>query len=119
MRPDRPIIGGIVCLATGIALIVAYCNGATSFFAAYPFTGCKLHIDLTTTGPGVLGGMALIALGLLFMVWALLAAIVSQIRLLFHRDEMMDGITDRYRAPTFESDDYLSVIPPVEHKHDA
>ena len=30
MRPDRPVIGAIVCLATGVALIVDYCHGATS-----------------------------------------------------------------------------------------
>jgi len=119
MRPDRPVIGGIVCLATGIALIVGYCHGTTSFFAAYPFSGSTLHIDLTTTGPGVLGGLALIAIGLVFMVWAVLAAIVSQFGLLLHRDDAMDSIIDRYSAPSFEPDQYPSAIPTAEHKHDA
>jgi hypothetical protein len=119
MRPDRPVIGGIVCLATGIALIVGYCNGTSSFFASYPLAGCKLHIDLTTTGPGVLGGLLLIAVGVLFMAWALLAAFVSQLRLLLHRDEQLESIVGRYRAPTFESDDYQIVPPEAEHKHRA
>jgi hypothetical protein len=119
MRPDRPVIGAVVCLSTGIALIVAYCHGTTSFLAAYPFSGSTLHIDLTTTGPGVLGGLALVAIGLLFMVWALLAAIVSQISLLFHRDEHIDSILDRYSAPSFEPDQYPSAIPTTERKRDA
>ncbi len=67
MKPDRPLIGAVVSLAAGIAAILAYCNGSTAFNAGYPFSVCQIHIDLTTTGPAVLGGMALIALGLLLM----------------------------------------------------
>ena len=79
MKPDRPLIASLLSLAGGIGLIVGYCNGATSFNAAYPFSGSMLHIDLTTTGPGVLGGLGLIALGLVLMAWALVAAVISQI----------------------------------------
>lgn len=79
MKPDRPLIASLLALAGGLSLILGYCNGSTSFNAAYPFNGSILHIDITTTGPGVLGGLALIALGLLLMAWALIAAVVSQI----------------------------------------
>jgi len=118
MRPDRPVIGGVVCLATGIALIVAYCHGATSASAVYPFSGSMLHIELTTTGPAVLGGLSLIAIGMLFLLWALLAAIVSQIGLLFHREDRMEGIFERYRGPSFESDDYPDRTPMKEREHE-
>ena len=117
MRPDRPVIGGVVCLATGIALIVAYCHGATSASAVYPFSGSTLHIELTTTGPAVLGGLLLTAIGVLFLVWSLLAAIVSQISLLFHRGDRMESILEKYREPSFE-DDYPNNIPLKEREHE-
>jgi hypothetical protein len=69
-------------LAGGLGVILGYCQGASTFNAAYPFSGSTLHIDVTTTGPGVLGGLALIAAGLVLMVWAVLAAIVGQIGVL-------------------------------------
>jgi hypothetical protein len=103
MKPDRPVIGAIVCLATGVALIVAYCHGSTGVNIAYPFSGSTLHIDLNTVGPAVPGGLIFLALGILLLAWSLLAAIVSQISLLFHRDDRIDGIFGNYRAPSFES----------------
>jgi hypothetical protein len=77
MRVDRPLIGAVIFLGAGMALIIGYCHGTTGFSAAYPFTGSVLHIDMTTTGPGVLGGLILMVMGALFLVWAFLAAIVS------------------------------------------
>lgn len=82
MKPDRPLLASILSLAGGLALILGYCHGTTSLNAAYPFSGSILHIDITTTGPGVLGGMGLIAVGLLLMAWALIAAIINQITLM-------------------------------------
>jgi hypothetical protein len=79
MRPDRPLIGAVVTLAAGVTTILAYCQGTTAFSAGYPFSGSQLHVDFTTVGPAVVGGMALIALGLFLLAWALLAAFVSQI----------------------------------------
>jgi hypothetical protein len=82
MRSDRPLLGSVLCLAAGLGVILGYCQGASTFNAAYPFAGSTLHIDVTTSGPGVLGGLALIAAGLVLMVWAVLAAIVGQISVL-------------------------------------
>lgn len=79
MKSERPLLGSVLFLATGLGLILGYCQGATSFNAAYPFSGSTLHIDLTTSGPAVLGGLALTAVGLLLLLWAVLAAIVGQI----------------------------------------
>jgi hypothetical protein len=83
MRSERPLIASVVFLATGLSLIFAYCNGATSLNAAYPLASSALHIDIATNGPAAVGGIALTALGLLLLVWALLAAIVGQISHLF------------------------------------
>ena len=88
MRPERPLIASVVFLATGLAVILCYCTGNTSFNAAYPIGASALHLDITTIGPAAVGGMALIALGLLFLLWALLAALLSQI-----------GFSHDYREP--------------------
>jgi hypothetical protein len=77
MRADRPLIGAVLFLGCGLALILGYCHGTTGFNAAYPFSGSTLHIELTTVGPAVLGGVACTAIGVLLLVWAFLAAIVS------------------------------------------
>ena len=111
------MIGAIVCLATGVALIVDYCHGATSANLAYPFTSSNLHIDLTTSGPGVPGGLLLLAIGIMLLAWAMLPAIVSQISLLFRRQDRMESIFDKYREPSFE-DDYPNSIPLKEREHE-
>jgi hypothetical protein len=118
MRPDRPVIGAVVCLATGIALIIAYCHGATSANLAYPLAGSNLHIDLTTGGPAVLGGLFFVALGVLFLLWSLLAAIVSQISLLIGREDRIESIVGKHREPSFEYDNYPNTITLTEHKNE-
>ena len=118
MRPDRPLICAVALLAAGIATIFTYCHGNSAFNAGYPFSACQLHLDLTTTGPAVLGGAALIALGLLLMAWALLAAIVSQIVGLFSRDHQVESITGRSHAPFFETENYSGSLGLTEHKRE-
>ena len=118
MKPDRRLIGAVVFLATGVGLILRYCQGSTAFNAAYPFSGSTLHVDLTTTGPAVLGGLFLTLIGLLFLVWSLLAAIVHQISLLGSREERMESIIGRRREPAFEADHYPSPITMAERKNE-
>jgi len=119
MRPDRPLIGAVATLAAGITAIVAYCHGTTAFSAGYPFSGSQLHIDFTTNGPAVLGGVALIALGLVLMAWALLAAFVSQIVQLFARnDAELQSFIARTRAPYVDAVDRPSSFTTVEHKRE-
>ena len=93
MRSERPLIASVVFLATGLSLIFGYCNGATSFNAAYPLGASALHVDVTTIGPAAVGGMALVACGLLLLVWALLGALVGQIGLLANNSREPDRIT--------------------------
>ncbi len=91
MKSDRALIGAVLCLAAGIALIITYCTGATSMNAAYPLASSSVHLELTATGAAALGGIALCVFGLLMLVWAFLCAIVGQIgRLagLSHDDEI-------------------------------
>lgn len=89
MKADRPLLGAILFLACGLGLILNYCNDATTFNAAFPFGGSTLHIDVLTNGPAAAGGVVLTAIGLLFLLWAVFAAIVGQIGQLVsgsHRD---------------------------------
>jgi hypothetical protein len=118
MKPDRPLIGAVASLAAGIAAILAYCNGSTAFNAGYPFSVCQIHVDFTTTGPAVLGGALLIALGLFLLAWALLAAFVSQIVRLSGRDEEVATIIARSRAPFFDAENRPASVTMVEHKHE-
>ena len=118
MRPDRPLIGAVALLAAGIAAILTYCHGNSTFNASYPLSACQLHLDITTTGPAVLGGVVSIALGLLLMAWALLAAIVSQIVGLFVRGQEVESITGRSRTPFFETENYSGTLGLTGHKRE-
>jgi hypothetical protein len=120
MRPDRPLIGAVVTLAAGIAAILAYGNGTTAFNAGYPFSASLLHIDFSTNGSPVIVGVALIAVGLLLMVWALLAAFVSQIVRLFVRKDELESMVGRPHVQYVEAESYrgsVPVVPVTEHKH--
>jgi len=93
MRADRPLIGAVIFLGAGLGLILGYCHGTTGFNAAYPLAGSSLHLDLTTTGPAVLGGVACTAIGCLLMIWAFFAAIVS---LFTWTENTRERVVERY-----------------------
>lgn len=97
MKSERPLIAAVVFLATGMSLICGYCTGTSSFNAAYPLGASALHLDITTIGPAAVGGMALVAFGLLLLVWALLAALVGQISLLAGNNREPDRIVPSER----------------------
>jgi hypothetical protein len=92
MKSERPLIASVLFLATGLSLIFGYCNGSSSFNAAYPVATSVFHLDITTAGPAALGGIGLTAIGVFLLVWALLAAIVGQISLMFRRNREDDRI---------------------------
>ncbi len=77
MRSDRPLILAVIFLGVGLGVLIGYCSGTTGFNASYPLTGSIVHVELTTTGPGVLGGLTATVIGVLLLAWAFLAAIVS------------------------------------------
>ena len=105
MRADRPLIAAVLLLATGLSLILVYGTQNSGFNIAFPFSGSSLHLELTTNGLAVLGGLVSAALGLLFLVWAFLAAIVCQIGLLAGRDRYGDDrLFGRHAAEPIRSD---------------
>jgi len=77
MRSEGPLILAVIFLAAGLGVLIGYCHGNTGFSASYPFTGSILHLEMTTTGAGVLGGLTATAIGILLLIWAFFAAIVS------------------------------------------
>lgn len=97
MRSERPLIAAVLSLAGGLALLLVYCTGTATMSAAYPITSSSLHLEMTTSGPAELGGLALTLLGLLLLLWAFLAAIVGQVSLLAggreHHYEPISSIT--------------------------
>jgi uncharacterized membrane protein len=97
MRCERPLIASVVFLVSGLSLIFGYCSGASSLSAAYPPAASVLHFDITTTGLAALGGITLTAVGLLMLLWALLAAIVGQISHLFGNSKEPDRIVPSER----------------------
>lgn len=77
MRSDGPVILAVLFMATGLTIIFAYGVGTAAFNAAYPFSAANLQLSIATTGPAAIGGLALTAVGVVLLVWALLCAIVG------------------------------------------
>jgi hypothetical protein len=80
MKPDRPLILSLLFLAAGLGLIFGYCHGDSGLSAALPISGSSLHICITTTGAGALGGFALTVIGTLLLICAFCLAIAAQFR---------------------------------------
>ncbi len=93
MKADRPLIVSILFLAAGFTLIFGYCTGNSNLNAAFPVSSSSLQLSITTTGAAALGGIALAGIGLLFLVWALLAAIVGQFSLLAGASPSINSVT--------------------------
>jgi hypothetical protein len=91
MKSDWLLILSVLCLGFGLGVILGYCTDHSSFAAAYPFARSVLHVDFTTVGPGVLGGLALLLLGCVLLVWAFFAAILGQIRSIGEEDSRATG----------------------------
>jgi hypothetical protein len=77
MRSDGPLLLAVLFLAAGLTVIFFYGVGTAGFNAAYPFAGANLQLSIATAGPAAVGGLALAALGLLIMAWALICALVG------------------------------------------
>ncbi len=114
MRADRPVIGAVIFLGAGLGLIFGYCHGTTGFNFAYPLAGSMLHCDFTTTGPGVLGGMACAAIGVLLLIWAFFAAIVD---LLSWSSRQRERVAERYSVVPRAEETMYTEAPSEETKH--
>jgi hypothetical protein len=110
MKPDRPLIVSTLFLAGGLTLIFGYANGTAGLSAAYPIANSMLHVNVNTAGVAALGGIALLAIGVVLLVWALLAALVCQAMQLGGSDR--EAERRRYRIhEEDDSTDDRSVAP--------
>ena len=80
MRIDRWLIAALALLVAGIWTIFAWCHGTVGLNFAYPFDGTKLAFDVNSVGVPIIVGIPLVFLGLLFMLIALLGALIAQFR---------------------------------------
>jgi uncharacterized membrane protein YphA (DoxX/SURF4 family) len=114
MRSDRPLILALIFLGAGLGVLIGYCNGTTGFSASYPFTNSILHLEMTTTGVGVVGGVVATAIGLLLLVWAFLAAIVS---LFTGPSVARERVVERVSVVPKEGAEYETESVPMQRRH--
>ncbi len=74
------LIAAVVFLAVGLGVIFGYCNGTTGLSFGYPLANSSIHIDITTTGPGVVAAVVSTLLGLLLLLVATAMAVVGMLR---------------------------------------
>lgn len=118
MKSERPLILAVLSLAAGLIIIFKYGVGTGSFNAAYPVSAASLQLSISTAGPAAIGGMALTALGLLLMLWALLCAVVGQLVSLGTERSPVERRLERREQKRLEgedepleSDEGLSILP--------
>ncbi len=97
MKLGRLMIAAVLFLGAGVWLLFANCNGTTGANFGYPLSGCKLTIDITTTGAPVLVGIPLVVIGLLLTAISLIAAIVVQFQ--GPRDRVRGDVAPRREMP--------------------
>jgi hypothetical protein len=74
------LILAVAFVAAGLIVIFSYGVGTAGFNAAYPLSGANLQLSIATVGPAAEGGLALTALGLLVLAWALVCSFVGLFR---------------------------------------
>jgi uncharacterized membrane protein len=80
MKTRRLLIVSFIFLAAGVGLICGYCNGTAGFSAGIPLTGSSIKIDITTAGLAAITGVPLTLIGLLLLIFSVIAAIIGEIR---------------------------------------
>lgn len=87
MKPDRPLIGSVLCLVLGLFITLWYCQGTAGLSAGFPVSSSTIHFTFTTSGPAALGGIVLTAIGVLLLIWSALVAIFGQLAQLAGSDK--------------------------------
>jgi hypothetical protein len=80
MKSDGPIILAVLFIASGLTMIFMYGHGTAGANAAYPVSAASVNLSIATTGPAAIGGLGLLAGGLIVLIWALLCAFVGLFR---------------------------------------
>lgn len=117
MRADRPLLAAAVFLAAGLWLIFFYGTANNGFSAAFPFSNSTLRLDMTITGPGAVGAVALAAIGALLLALAVLTAIISQLGLLFGGGKTREETEERDPEPWSRTAHYITPVTDSERRH--
>jgi len=80
MKTRRLLIVSFLFLASGIGLIAGYCSGTAGFSAGYPLSGTSIKLDITTVGLPALTGVPLTVIGLVLLIFSVIASIIGEIR---------------------------------------
>lgn len=99
LRSDRPLIAAVLLLAAGLGLIFTYGTGTAGFDAAYPVAHASLQLSIATYGLAAIGGLVLMALGILTLLVSLIYAILGQIQLIGPSMSMRMPERDKEWAP--------------------
>ena len=71
------LVTAVVCLATGIGVLFAFCHGNTGVQFAYPFSAASVHVDITTTGVPAIAGLILTIAGAILLIVATIIALIG------------------------------------------
>ncbi len=75
MRAERSLLVSAVFLAAGITTLFYYGTASSGISAAIPWSNSHFHLNLIVNGPAAIGGVVLTAIGVLFLIWAILGAL--------------------------------------------
>lgn len=99
MRADRPLLVSAAFLGAGLWLIFRYGVSGGGVNAALPWSDMGFHVNVAASGPAAIGGAVLIAVGILLMVWSMIAALAWHVSLLVNRHD--------------DEEDFLRILPPL------
>jgi|SRR6185312_6182293 len=99
MRADRPLLVSAAFLGAGLWLIFRYGVSGGGVNAALPWSNVGFHVNVAASGPAAIGGAILTAIGILLMLWSMIAALAWHTSLLVNRHD--------------DEEDILRILPPL------
>lgn len=116
MRSDRPVLAAAIFLAAGLSVIFCYGTSGSGLNAALPFSNSSFHLTVATGGPAAIGGVVLTIIGVLFLIWAILAALAWHWRLLTGQEKRRARAAECFSQNTTESPRYESPTADQAHR---
>ena len=96
MRADRPVIAAAIFLAAGLSVIFCYGTSGSGLNAALPLSNSSFHLTVAIAGPAAIGGVILTIIGVLFLIWAIFAALAWHWRLITGQERRRERTAETY-----------------------
>lgn len=90
MRADRSLLASAVFLGAGLSILFRYGTSGAAVSSALPWSNVGFHLNLADAGPAAMGGAALVAIGVLLLLWSIFVALAFNVALLFERHDDRD-----------------------------